>query len=431
MAENGLILGAASSNAGKTLITTGLLKALHDKGYDICGAKTGPDYIDPAFHQAACGVPSVNLDPFAMDVGTLSHYAARQPARHLLVEGVMGLFDGAVGLQVSTSTLASQLHLPIILIMNVRGQSQTAGYIAAALQKLQPLIKGVILNEVGSPRHSALIAHVLKEVGLSCFGAVPTNEKLAIPSRHLGLVQMAELAKDPSWSDFVAQAGDIIGRSCDLEAIMGCFGPLPDSYDAQPKSTIAPPPAQHITVIRDEAFGFAYQHQLENWRRQGAEISFLSALNDEVADPKTGFVFLPGGYPELHLPALQRAERTLSSLRALAAQNIPIYGECGGYMALGEAIIDKDGTAYEMAGLLPLVTSFKDRKRHLGYRRLTPLSGAPSYLQSASHGHEFHFTSAVSATGDALFAAGDATGTSLGETGLIKGSVCGSYCHVI
>ena len=431
MAQKGLILGAASSNAGKTLITTGLLKALHDKGYDICGAKTGPDYIDPAFHHAACHMPSVNLDPFAMDVETLRHYAARQPASHLLIEGVMGLFDGAVGLQVSTSTLASQLNLPIILIMNVRGQSQTAGYIAAALQKLQPLIDGVILNEVGSSRHSALIEHVLSEEGLRCFGAVPTNERLAIPSRHLGLVQMAELQRDPSWSDFVSHAGKIMGESCDLDAIMASFGTLPAGENAMPKAASSPPPAQHITVIRDEAFGFAYQHQLENWRRQGAEISFISALSNEAANPKTGFVFLPGGYPELHLPALHQADKTIASLRHLAAQNIPIYGECGGYMALGEAIIDKDGTRYEMAGLLPLVTSFKERKRHLGYRRLTPLEGAPSYLQSASHGHEFHFTTAISATGQALFEAGDATGAPLGTTGLIKGSVCGSYCHII
>ena len=132
MAQNGLILGAASSNAGKTLITTGLLAALSAKSHDIMGAKTGPDYIDPAFHQAACGIHSVNLDPFAMDVAQLKYYAAHTPAHNLLIEGVMGLFDGAVGLNVSTSTLAAQLGLPVILIMNVRGQSQTAGYIAAA-----------------------------------------------------------------------------------------------------------------------------------------------------------------------------------------------------------------------------------------------------------------------------------------------------------
>ena len=430
MAERGLILGAASSNAGKTLITTGLLRALCDEGYDVVGAKTGPDYIDPAFHKAACGKPSVNLDPFAMDVASLAHYATRQPAEHLLIEGVMGLFDGAVGVQTSTSTLASQLNLPVILIMNVRGQSQTAGYIAAALQRLQPLITGVILNEVGSDRHRQLIEHVLTEEGLTCFGAVPTDSQLAIPSRHLGLVQIAELQKDPSWSDFVSNAGEIIKGSCDLDAIMHATRSLPETSCDLPTHDCKPP-AQHITVIADEAFGFFYHHQLENWRRQGAEITFKSALHDEAIDPHTGFVFLPGGYPELYLPTLSQATIMWGSLTKLAAQNIPIYGECGGYMALGEAIIGQDGTAYPMAGLLPLVTSFQERKRHLGYRRLHPTEHTPTYLQHVAFGHEFHFTSAIKADGTPLFHLKDAAGSDLGSAGLIKGTVSGSYCHII
>lgn len=427
MAQKGLILGAASSNAGKTLITTGLLSAFAQQGADMIGAKTGPDYIDPAFHQAACGQQSVNLDPFAMDDATLRYYAQRAPAQNLLIEGVMGLFDGAVGLQVSTSTLASQLGLPVILIMNVRGQSQTAGYIAAALRGLQPLITGVILNEVGSDRHAALIETVLADEGLSRFGAVPTNAALAVPSRHLGLVQMAELEASPDWADFITKAGHIMRDSCDLAAIKAAFAPLASAADI----TLAPPPAQHITIIRDAAFGFTYQHQIENWHQSGAEISFVSALQDEAISPKTGFVFLPGGYPELHLPRLSQCQVFMQSLRACAARAIPIYGECGGYMSLGDAIIDKDGTAYEMAGLLPLTTSYQERKRHLGYRHMSLCDGAPSYLAHASHGHEYHFTTALREAGQPLFDIKDAAGNALGKTGLIKGSVCGSYCHII
>ena len=427
MAQNGLILGAASSNAGKTLITTGLLAALSAKGHDIMGAKTGPDYIDPAFHQAACGIHSVNLDPFAMDVAQLKYYGAHTPARNLLIEGVMGLFDGAVGLNVSTSTLAAQLGLPVILIMNVRGQSQTAGYIAAALKKLQPLIKGVILNEVGSERHANLIETVLSDEGLRCFGAVPTDDALKVPSRHLGLVQMAELQADPSWSNFINKAGQIIGDSCDLNGIMSAFGALPQAADIN----IAPPPAQKITVIRDEAFGFTYQHQIDNWRRAGADINFISALGNEAIDKDTGFVYLPGGYPELHLPKLANNQLFFNSLRALANKQVPIYGECGGYMTLGEAIIDKDGTSYQMAGLLGLVTSYQKRQRHLGYRRLTTAANAPAYLPQIAYGHEFHFTTTITETGDHLFEAQDAASNPLGKTGLINGSVCGSYCHII
>ena len=427
MAQSGLIIGAASSNAGKTLITTGLLAAFAHRECDIAGAKTGPDYIDPAFHQAACGHMSVNLDPFAMNVAQLCHYARRTPAQHLLIEGVMGLFDGAVGRQVSTSTLASQLNLPIILIMNVRGQSQTAGYIATALARLQPLITGVILNEVGSPRHAALIETVLKDEGLRCFGAVPSHESLAIPSRHLGLVQMAELQADPTWAHFTQQAGKVMQQSCDLDAIEQAFAPLPDG----PAISLSPPPAQHITIIRDHAFGFTYQHQIENWRLAGADIAFVSALQDDIIAADTGFVYLPGGYPELHLPQLSQNKRFMTSLQQCAAKHIPIYGECGGYMTLGQAIIDKDGQSYEMAGLLPLVTSYQKRQRHLGYRRLLPRPQAPSYIQQAQYGHEFHFTSAIQETGTPLFDIEDAAGEPLGHTGLIQGTVCGSYCHII
>ena len=432
MAGQGLILGAASSNAGKTLITTGLLSALSKAGHDVIGAKTGPDYIDPAFHHAACGKASVNLDPFAMSPQMLAHYAARQPANHLLIEGVMGLFDGAVGLNVSTSTLASQLGLPVILIMNVRGQSQTAGYIAAALARLQPHITGVILNEVGSQRHSDLIASVLSQEGLRCFGAVPTSADLAIPSRHLGLVQIAELQAEPQWANFIHNAGAIMTDNCDLDAILSAFGALPaDEMTKTDHARLSPPPAQNITIIRDHAFGFAYHHQIENWRRQGATITFISALANEAVPQQSGFIFLPGGYPELHLPALSASKKTFDSLADAANRQVPIYGECGGYMALGEAIIDKDNRAYKMAGLLPLTTSFAERKRHLGYRRITALPHTPSYLQQASHGHEFHFTTAIKNAGTPLFEVGDATGASRTTTGLIAGSVCGSYCHII
>ncbi|MGC6531126.1 MAG: cobyrinate a,c-diamide synthase [Candidatus Puniceispirillaceae bacterium] len=428
MAKSGLIIGAASSNAGKTLITTGLLAAFHQKGISVAGAKTGPDYIDPAFHYAACDIPSVNLDPFAMPDDLLAHYARRQPADHILIEGVMGLFDGAVGVKVSTSSLADSLSLPVILIMNVRGQSQTAGYIAGALAKLQPHIAGVILNEVGSARHRSLIEDVLREQGLTCFGGVPTSASLAVPSRHLGLVQMAELAQDPSWSDFITHAGKIMSDHCDLDAIAAAFGPLPDESLT---TTLPPPPAQNITVVRDEAFGFSYQHHLTNWRSQGAEITFVSALADDAIPMSSDFVFLPGGYPELHLPKLSQSSQFLSSLRQTAKNGISLYGECGGYMSLGEAIIDKDGKSYEMANLLPLVTSFEDRKRHLGYRRIGKTGATPDYLSHATSGHEFHFTSAVKEQGDALFEIADAAGNALGKTGLRQANVSGSYIHII
>ncbi|MDT8329219.1 MAG: cobyrinic acid a,c-diamide synthase, partial [Roseovarius sp.] len=221
---------------------------------------------------------------------------------------------------------------------------------------------------------------------------------------------------------FLNRAADALGETLDRDALLALASPLP----APGKAARLTPPAQVIAVAQDRAFGFAYPHMLEDWRAAGAEIRLFSPLDDEPV-PEAGFVFLPGGYPELHAGRLSSARIFMKSLR-LAAQNSDIYGECGGYMTLGDGLIDASGTRHAMAGLLPLETSFATRKLHLGYRRLTAPDGP---FRGAWTGHEFHYASTLRADGPPLFAAQDAEGNDLGKMGLTRGRVSGSFAHLI
>ena len=443
MASKGLMIAGLASGSGKTMITLGLLKAFKEQSRSISAAKTGPDYIDAGFLGAACGCPAVNLDPFAMPDALLRNIAARQPGDVVLIEGVMGLFDGADHGVGSSAALADALDIPLILVLDVRHTAQTAAMLAAALRQILPKnrLAGVILNHVASARHSALIEQALTAQSIPLFGAIPKRDDLDVPSRHLGLVQASDLSADGKLADILTNAGNLLGSHCDLDAIFNAAQPLacPDPVDnnghdeALPLPTglrvDSPPPAQVIAIAKDAAFGFSYQHLLNGWRRQGAEIKLFSPLNDETPTADADFIFMPGGYPELHLPQLAGASTFHRAMQNAAMNGIPIYGECGGFMALGSGITNKDGVRYPMLGLLKLETSFAARKRHLGYRRLDPIDSF--YWQGPLLGHEFHYTSATMAQGKPLFHSVDASGASLGTIGLRNNSVAGSYAHII
>jgi len=431
MASRGLVVAGLSSGSGKTTVTLGLLRALTVAGASLGAAKSGPDYIDAAFLTAACGAPAVNLDSHAMPTGQIRQLAAAQPRDMLLVEGVMGLFDGTDGGSGSTASVAAALGAPVLLVMDCRHQAQTAAVIAAGIEAQLPAasrLAGVVLNRVASPRHEALIASALAAHGIRMFGALPVDETIAVPSRHLGLVQAADLAASGTLTPRIDAAAALIATHLDLAAISDSFGEM--SAPTGPAASL-PPPGQRIAMARDAAFGFAYEHMIAGWRAAGAEIIPFSPLADEAPDDTADFIFLPGGYPELHLPTLAGAARCLGGLRRAAARGTRIYGECGGYMLLGDTILDRDGTGFAMAGLLRLETSFAARKLHLGYRHMTPLAGFWPGLEGPVTGHEFHYTSALRAEGAALFALRNAGGDDLGNAGLIAGSVAGSYVHII
>ena len=415
-----LIIAAPSSGSGKTTLTLGILRALRDAGQAVRGAKSGPDYIDARFHEAACGAPCPNLDAWAMSEARIRALAAGPGL--LLIEGAMGLFDGAPPEgRGATADLARILELPVVLVIDASHMAQSVAALVAGFAGHDPQVQvaGLILNRVGSPRHETMLRRALAPLGLPVLGALHRQGGLEHPSRHLGLVQAGE---HPDIEGYLGRAAAAVARAVDLSALTALAAPLPA---AAPVPRL-PPPAQRIAIARDAAFAFAYPHLLADWRAAGAEVSFFSPLADEPPPP-ADLVFLPGGYPELHAARLAAAENFRAGMRA-AAGKAQVYGECGGYMVLGQGLTDADGTRHAMLGLLPLETSFAERRLHLGYRSLTPLGGP---FAGALSGHEFHYATTLRAEGAPLFEARDAEGNALAPMGLRRGGVSGSFAHVI
>jgi cobyrinic acid a,c-diamide synthase len=435
MAGRGLILAAPASGSGKTLIAAGLLRHLARRGVCVAAAKAGPDYIDPGFHAAANGRPCVNLDLWAMRPATLAGLVAalETDADLVLCEGVMGLFDGAGpdGEAGSTATLARLTGWPVVLVVDARRQGASAAALIGGFARHDPQVPlaGVIFNRVAGRRHLDLLEIALARhiPDLPCLGAMPQDPALALAERHLGLVPAGERSDSET---VIEHAAAVVSDALDVDALLALAGPsiLGSAAPAPPLM----PLGQRIAVARDAAFAFSYPAVLDGWRRAGAALSFFSPLADESPDPDADAIYLPGGYPELHAGRLAMAERFVAGLRRAAAAGTFIYGECGGYMALGEALSDADGQTHRMAGLLPLATSFAERRLHLGYRALTLLREAPlGPARSRFRGHEFHYATTVSAAGEALFAAADSCGVDLGDIGLRRGSVAGSFMHLI
>lgn len=432
----GLLVAAPASGTGKTTVMLGLLAALRDKGLTVQPFKNGPDYIDPAFHRAASGRWSCNLDSWAMPGAMLDGMlSVAEGADLVLAEGSMGLFDGVAAPggtgNGASADLAARMGWPVVLVIDASGQAQTAAAVAQGLARFRAgvTVAGVILNRVASPRHEALIRDGMAEAGLPVLGVLPKRAAIAMPERHLGLVQAEE---QPALQVLIAEAAQLMRDGVDLDALIAAAATTA-SYTAPTKVT---PPGQRIALARDAAFSFVYPHLLHGWRAAGAEVLPFSPLADQAPDPSADVCWLPGGYPELHGGILAAAARFRTGLRAFAGMK-PVHGECGGYMAMGEAIIAKDGTRHRMAGLLGLVTSFEARKMHLGYRRATLVQGVPGHATgSALRGHEFHYSTILSQPDAPLAEVTDATGAAVPETGSTRlqskgGLSTGTFFHLI
>jgi cobyrinic acid a,c-diamide synthase len=429
----GLIAAAPRSGSGKTVVTLALVAALRRRGLRLAAAKAGPDYIDAAFHSAATGAPCVNLDTWAMPpalVDALADEAART-ADLLVIEGVMGLFDGVPGASGRTGAaadLAARLRLPVLMVLDVAGQSQTAAAVLRGLAGHDPAVRiaGVVLNRVGSERHRTLVADAIAALAMPVFGALPRDPILALPERHLGLVQAIEHADFEARLDALAALAE---RHLDLDAIVAAAVPVP----AAPARVVAlPPPGQRIALASDAAFSFVYPHVVAGWRRCGAEIVPFSPLADEPPSPDCDACWLPGGYPELHAGALAQARRFRDGLRRFAETRL-VHGECGGYMVLGEALVDGAGARHAMTGLLGHVTSFAAKKLHLGYRGARLCDDGPLGCKGAViRGHEFHYAALTSPGSDDAFAdLVDARDRLLGPAGGRRGHVTGTFFHAI
>ncbi|WP_315799155.1 cobyrinate a,c-diamide synthase [Bradyrhizobium sp. SZCCHNRI3043] len=435
---SGIIIAAPRSGAGKTTVTLGLLRALSRRGTRVQPFKCGPDYIDLAFHTAAARRTSYNLDSWAMSapqlLGLVRDVAA--DADIAIVEGVMGLFDGAshpgrAG-SGSAADLAALTGWPVVLVLDVSGQTETAAAVALGCARFRDdvHVAGVILNRVASERHRALIEPAFATIGIRLLGALAREAQLTFPERHLGLVQAQEITALEAHLERLAAS---VSGAVDLEALLGLANPIRSTdLAAQTSGLGIKPPGQRIALAADAAFSFSYPHLLRHWRAQGAEAIPFSPLNDEAPDPAADAVWLPGGYPELHAGRLASARSFLAALRAMALRGVPIHGECGGYMTLGAGLEDAHGVRHAMAGLLSLETSFARRRLHLGYRQATLLADCSLGRRGAVvHGHEFHYATILSEADDPLIACRDASGGVVAERGARRGSVTGSFLHVL
>lgn len=427
------MIAAPRSGAGKTTVTLGLLSALRRRGSRVQAFKCGPDYIDPAFHVAASGRPSFNIDSWAMRwpvaAGLLREGST--DADIVVVEALMGLFDGVSGRghwgTGASADTAAATGWPVVLVLDVSGQSQTAAATARGFQNYRDgvAIAGVILNRVGSERHVRLATEGVEAAGLRVFGALPRKADLVLPERHLGLVQAEETLDLTQRLDALA---DLIEANVDVPAVLAAARPGAINGDTTPPMQ---PPGQRIALARDAAFSFVYPHLIAGWRAAGVEIIPFSPLANEAPENSADVAWLPGGYPELHAGTLANATRFKAGIRAFA-ETRAVHGECGGYMALGAGLVDANGARHEFVGLFGLETSFENRKMQLGYRRAEVLAdcllGQKGQIIT---GHEFHYATILNSPDEPLFRMQTADGEALAQGGSRKGHVTGSFFHVI
>ncbi|WP_341760226.1 cobyrinate a,c-diamide synthase [Candidatus Endowatersipora endosymbiont of Watersipora subatra] len=429
--KKGFIVAATHSGSGKTTITLGILRALKNRGLLIGSAKAGPDFIDTVFHQQSSGYDCFNLDPWAMREELIFTLARQQLKQGLLiVEAMMGLFDGADNGKGSSADLAQLLGLPIVLVIDCTKQSHSVAATVCGFRDFKSglFLAGVILNNLGSEHHSQIMHRAMSSIGITVFGSVMRNPTLRMSSRYLGLVQSEEYVDIES---FLENAATIIEHSIHLDALLN----LEISYcypDGNAQSFISP--GKKLVIARDRAFSFFYPHILNALRKRNAQFSFFSPLANESPALDADAVILPGGYPELYAEQLASNHVFLQGLWDAVKRGAFVYGECGGYMVLGTFLIDSKGQYHKMANLLPLITSFEKKKLSLGYRVVKPLKQIPFLTDSNTHytAHEFHYSTILEeGTTERLFDVADSRNRSLGKCGLRKGNVMGSYMHLI
>jgi cobyrinic acid a,c-diamide synthase len=306
----------------------GLQRALTRRGLRVRGLKCGPDYIDTAFHAAATGAPSFNLDSFAMDEALLAATMTKASthADLMIAEGSMGLFDGVrqeTGCTGASADIAALFGWPVILVLDVSGHAQSAAAVALGFARFDPRIEvaGVVLNKVASERHRRLVEDGMARIGLSVLGAVMRNPELSLPERHLGLVQAGET---DALDERLERFADILESSVDLDRIISLARPA-CALDSRHTEAL-PPPGQRIALASDQAFSFVYPHVIAGWRAAGAEIVTFSPLADEGPPLSCDVCWLPGGYPELHAGHIAAAQRFLRELRSFA-KTLPVYEE--------------------------------------------------------------------------------------------------------
>ena len=419
MTQYQFILAAPRSNEGKTTITLGLLRLFQQKGIAVQPYKSGPDYIDPKFHQLACGRTGVNLDLFMMSQEEIEESLQQfsQDASIHCIEGVMGLFDGAYKSQRSTAELAKTLDTPIILVVDAKSVAYSVAPLLYGFKHFdQELnIAGVIFNRVGSERHYDFLKDACHDVDIEPLGYLPTIPEASIPSRHLGL-NISDLEKHNRCIDLVATALD---KTVNWQRLLALTERAPKntqtSVNTQEKGLF------RFAIAKDDAFNFIYPQHLQAMEAKG-EVMYFSPLKDSVLPP-CDFLYLPGGYPECYLEELSANTNMLQSIKTYTNTNGKAFAECGGMMYLGQQIIDSEGNTFPMVGHFDFTTSMEQAKLHLGYRQF-------QWQNSLLKGHEFHYSQISSdSTTERCGTLSNATGKSVDSHVYHKQKTLASYIH--
>ena len=397
-----VVVAGVRSGVGKTTIATGIMGALTRRGYAVQPFKAGPDYIDPSYHQGACGVPSRNLDPWLLPhPAVLELYEKASAQRQIsVVEGVMGLFDGHSSLdeEGSTAQLAKLLGAPVLLVADASKVARSVAAEVLGYQQFDPSLNlaGVILNGVGGPGHLQFCRPQIEATtGLPVLGYLPTRLEFAQPERHLGLIPTVEGTVARQWYDaLIAQVEETIDIGRIAELARQCAAPRPTHLSAAPVYPLEPQPQRAVIALaQDKAFNFYYQDSLDLLEAWGAEIAPFSPLEDAALPEGAGGVYLGGGFPEMFAAELSANRPMLDSIRQAAARGLPIYGECGGLMYLGRSLTGFDGVAHPMAGLIPAASAMSQSRLSLGYREVEARANGPLLASGRRvRGHEFHWS---------------------------------------
>lgn len=390
-----VVVGAPGSGSGKTTVATGLMAALRRRGTAVAPFKVGPDYIDPGYHTLAAGRPGRNLDPVLVGADRILPLARHGAAgaEIAVVEGVMGLFDGRLADGAgSTAQVAGLLGAPVVLVVDVRGQSRSLAALLHGFRSFDPGVDvaGVVLNRVGSARHEDVLRSAADEVGLPVLGALPRRAELAVPSRHLGLVTAAEHGAAALAA--VDAMAELVAAHVDLDAVAALAAPLPAGPAWDPAAALAGPVDRPdgaarpvVAVFGGPAFTFGYAEHAELLAAAGAEVVTVDPLREESLPPGAAGLVLPGGFPEEHVAALGANAPLREAVRALAASGAPVHAECAGLLYLCDSLDD-----VPMCGVLPARAAMTPRLT-LGYRDAVALSESVLFATGERvAGHEFH-----------------------------------------
>ena len=433
MAARGFVIAGTESGVGKTTVTGGVLGALRRRALRVQPFKAGPDYIDPSYHARAAGRPSRNLDAWMLPPAALRELFGRACAGAdvAVVEGVMGLFDGRAGEDEagSTAQIAKLLGLPVVLVVDAGRMARSAAAMVLGYQRFDPAltVAGVILNNVASDGHFAMCRAPIEAItGVPVLGRLPHRPDLTLPERHLGLVPTVEgPAADTYFDELVA----LTAREVDLDALLRLAAPVQPGEETGLFPSQPQPVQARLAVALDRAFSFYYEDTLDLLAAWGAEVVPFSPLADAALPAGVDGVYIGGGFPELYAAELAANRPLIASLRRAAAAGLPVYGECGGLMYLGESIEDFDGRVHPMTGIVPLRSRLQGARLTIGYRTVQARRSTPLLRPGETvRGHEFHW-STLTAPPSPDTAAYHLRETGAGE-GFAAGSVLASYVHL-